>query len=222
MTPHDSRLDRNSAQNKPLRERLARYAPNSPTATTRDIAKSVARLTARPGEQPKRGAICTLLDTSGSMSGDPISQAKRGLQDFARQAIAGGFHIGIVAFDDDCRDVVCSTNEIQVLADSLSRVQTGGGTLMAPPLRLAIQRLSQEKGERVIFLVTDGQAADADETLRQAIIAKAAGIDVMTLGTEGADHNFLSKLSTRSDLARKTTTASLQTGISQAARLLLR
>lgn len=222
MTTHDSSLDRQSAQNKPLRERLARFASTSPTAAPRDIANSVARLTARPGEQPKRGAICTLLDTSGSMSGDPILQARRGLEDFAKQAISGGFHVGIVAFDDDCRDVACSTNELQVIVDTLSRVQTGGGTLMAPPLRLAIQRLSQERGERVIFLVTDGQAADADETLRQAIIAKAAGIDVMTLGTEGADHDFLSKLSTRSDLARKTTASSLQSGISQAARLLLK
>jgi len=217
MSDSDTSLDRS----KPLSERLARFAGNTPSAPVCNHTQKVSRLAVRPGEVVSRGTVWALLDTSGSMEGGALSQAKRGLEDFSRQAIATGFSIGILSFDDDCRIVSEATNKIQSIVDSLAGVNTGSCTMMSPPFRLATQRLCQAKGERIIFLVTDGQASDPEDTLAAAAETKKSGIDIMTLGVEGADQQFLRQLCTRADLACTSTRAQLQVGISKAARLLL-
>jgi hypothetical protein len=58
-------------------------------------------------------------------------------------------------------------------------------------------------------------------TRAAALVARKAGIDVMTLGAETAGHDFLKSIVTRGDLVRQVSSVNLQIGITQTARLLI-
>ena len=77
---------------------------------------------------------------------------------------------------------------------------------MATAINLAARLLKIENGAgRVIFLVTDGapykvgkeNPRDPADTIAAAGTTKKAGVDIMCLGTEEADHRLLRKLATR-------------------------
>ena len=69
--------------------------------------------------------------------------------------------------------------------------------------------------------ITDGGPNDRAATLAAAEAAKKAGIDIITLGTEGSDLGFLRSIASRDKLAQNVTTANLQIGMASSARLLL-
>jgi Mg-chelatase subunit ChlD len=166
------------------------------------------------------GLVWVLLDTSGSMDGAPLVQSKHGLEAFSKEAIEMGYMVGIITFNNLARVVVHETNDLEVISHSLRSLEAFGGTEIAPSIRMATERLSDGTRLRTIYLITDGFAHDPEETRKAADEAKAAGIDIMTLGTEEADHGFLRDLATRSDLARRTEKIALEEGIAKAVRLL--
>ena len=63
------------------------------------LAHDIERLRSSP-RGINRGTIWGLLDTSISMDGQPLSQAKQGFEQFAAEAIDLGYLVGLIAFGD--------------------------------------------------------------------------------------------------------------------------
>jgi predicted kinase len=91
---------------------------------------------------------------------------------------------------------------------------------MTDALDLAVRELVLLSGVRVIVVATDGEPDSRSSSLEVARRAKAAGIDIIAIGTEDADHGFLAQLATRSDLSVKVASRDLKSGITEAAKLL--
>lgn len=161
-----------------------------------------------------------LLDCSGSMEGARLIQARQGAEDFAARALARSYRVGIITFQSEARVLIAPQVDLAPLAQVLAGAVADGTTDMAGALRLARQDLLPRRGVRAVVLVTDGNPDSREKTLVEARATTAAGIDIITLGTEGADKAFLASIATSSDLSVTVDSAQLQHGIADLARLL--
>ena len=71
-----------------------------------------------------------------------------------------------------------------------------------------------------MLVVTDGEVADSAESLAVAERLKSSGTEILTIGTDDADRDFLRRLASRPDLAVKVATAELAQTIRGASKLL--
>jgi Mg-chelatase subunit ChlD len=162
-----------------------------------------------------------LLDCSGSMSeGSKFEQAVRGAAGFAREASAKGYRVGIIRFNSSASMVASPGAGPQDLEEVLGSLTVEGSTRLDTALELATRLLAEEKGLRAIVVVTDGQPDDPALARRAAERAKEAGIDILAIGTDDADWDFLRAIVTRPDLAAYVPRGRLAQGIRQAAGLL--
>lgn len=169
------------------------------------------------------GYVYLLVDRSGSMAGDKLRQARKGALAFAKDALASGYSVGLIGFDSSITHLCELTRTIQVLEQCLKQLEVGAETHMAQAIHLAHQKLLAKVGPKAIVIVTDGMPngyGDPESTIRAGKIAKEAGIDIITIGTDDADQGFLKKLASRSELGMKVVRQQLEQAIISSARLL--
>jgi hypothetical protein len=77
-----------------------------------------------------------------------------------------------------------------------------------------------EKQPAYVLVVTDGQISDVDKSLGIADALKAKGTEILTIGTDDADTEFLQRLASRSDLGVKVASVNLAQAITDCGRLL--
>src|SRR5215469_10931953 len=160
-----------------------------------------------------------LIDTSGSMAGAKIEQARNGAIDFAHSAITRSYATALAIFADRAAMVCDPTTDSDRFAKKVSRVDVGlvGGTTdLAAGLLLAgkFRELS------AVVIVTDGQSNDNNTALQVAATLKIRSIDIICIGTDDADSDFLKRLATRSDLATHVQSKHLRSAITDASRFL--
>jgi Ca-activated chloride channel family protein len=163
--------------------------------------------------------VYLLLDTSGSMSGEKLSQAKSGAVAFAKDAFQKSYGIGLITFDEQAALLVEAKPGGSLISSNLQTLEAGGGTNIAAAIEIACTKLKDKLGEMVICIVSDGEA-DRDSTFHARDKARAIGIEIMTLGVDGADMDFLNELATRKDLSVYVPTSKLQIGMQSMAKLL--
>jgi uncharacterized protein YegL len=154
-----------------------------------------------------------LLDTSGSMHGDPINQLNAGLASFKEELMADSLaakrvEVSIVTFGP-----VQVHNPFQT-ADAFqpATLSAGGDTPMGAAIAEAIRLVEERKRAYTaggvsyyrpwIFLITDGGPTDA---WQQAAAALRTAVDQRKLAffavaVEGADMNRLTQISPRKPL----------------------
>lgn len=91
---------------------------------------------------------------------------------------------------------------------------------MTHALQLATEELTPINGLRAIVVVTDGMPNDPTTTLSMAQRAKKNGIEIIAIGTDDADKDFLNKLASRSDLMIKVSRELLGQSVASAAKML--
>ena len=164
--------------------------------------------------------VLLMLDTSGSMAGNKIEQAKQGAIDFARSANLRGCATALAVFGNKAAMVCDPTVDSAAFARKVDRLDVGivgQTTNLTAGLDLAgkFQRLN------AVVVVTDGQADSPDTALAAATSLKKKGIDILCIGTDDADRSFLTRLASRSDLAIHVEANNLRASIRQASDLLL-
>lgn len=161
-----------------------------------------------------------LIDCSSSMGGDKIRQAREGATGFIATSAQKGYKVGIISFASIAKHLLEPEGHLTRKQSLLKNIEPGGTTNMAAAIGLGIEKLHKQPGFRVLCIVTDGMPDDVPDALAAASTAKRAGIEILVIGTDDADHAFLERLATRKDLAQKVATHELTAGITSAARLL--
>jgi len=169
-------------------------------------------------EKPSR-LVYLALDISESMSGEKLTQAKAGALGFAKDASAKDYGVGLISFNDDATLLVEARTGASLAPSNLESLNAAGRTNMAAAIQVACGKLKNKPGDKVICIVSDGEA-DRETTFRARDEARAVGVEIMTLGVDGADMEFLNALATRKDLSVHVPTSKLQIGMQSMAKLL--
>jgi Mg-chelatase subunit ChlD len=169
--------------------------------------------------QTKRRNVLLLIDTSGSMAGQKIEQAKSGAIDFAQSALSKTYATALAVFADRAAMVCDPTIDAAHFSSKIARVDiglVGGTTDLAAGLTLA----NKFRDLAAVVVVTDGQSNDNDAALEVGATLKTRAIDIICIGTDDADSDFLKRLATRSDLATHVHSKNLRSAITDASRFL--
>jgi Ca-activated chloride channel family protein len=135
-------------------------------------------------------SIVLALDISSSMLAEDfepdnrITVAKRELARFAEGRDAD--RLGLVAFAGEALTVVPGTLDHAVLLQAVRNLEVGqleDGTAIGTALATAVNRVGEERGSRVVVLLTDGDNNRGQiEPLEAAAAARALGVRVYTIG----------------------------------------
>lgn len=164
--------------------------------------------------------VYLVIDTSGSMVGYKLEQAKKGVIDFAKDAFRKEYMVGLISFNTTARHVCEPTYDIRLLQGRIREMQATGSTNMAEAIKMAHDHLKRLDNTRVIVIATDGLPDNAQDVLREGTKAKENKIDIITIGTDDADQGFLKRLATRAELGKKVKREVFSQAISSASNLL--
>jgi len=158
--------------------------------------------------KPRR--IVFVLDRSGSMEGWKLIAARRALGRMI-DTLSPQDHFAIIAFDTQVEPFPPCSQEGLLLQtwyqatdvqrfrpiEALATINARGGTEMARPLMYAADMLQTSfvaNEDRILVLITDGQAGNEDQILKE-LSARVAGIRIFTLGVDMAvNEGFLRRL----------------------------
>ncbi len=150
-------------------------------------------------------SVMLAVDTSGSMDGDPLAQAKVAAIQLL-DVLPADARVGVIGFSDDATLVSAFTTERDASRAALNDLAAGGGTSLYDAVVLAAEQVRASDADRTAILVlSDG--ADSGETGSDASLEEAAtaaadsGADVyaVSLQTDDSDPAALSSLVEPSD-----------------------
>lgn len=175
---------------------------------------------AKPGLHSPEAYVYLVMDTSGSMKGTKLEQVKKGTLDFAADAFTKGYSVGLIAFNSTAEHLSLPVGNLGGLGRRIQDMSAGGSTNMAEAIKMAHYHLDKAGTTRVMVIATDGKPDSRRKALKEAEKAKADGIDIITIGTDDAEQDFLKKLATREELGRKVSPEVFSQAISDASKLL--
>lgn len=162
-----------------------------------------------------RCACLLLLDTSGSMQGDPIAELNRGLQQFAEELredrlASRRVEVAVITFGDRV-DVVAQFGSAQNFYPQLltARGSTPMGEAIETGLDLIAARQAEYRGNGIatyrpmVFLITDGAPTDQwDRAARRVRDGEGRhSFSLFAVGVGGADMKTLAQISVKAPVA---------------------
>ena len=145
-------------------------------------------------QKPTKREIIFVVDISGSMSGEPLRQAKAGLV-MAIKRLKSNDKFNIVFFSDTTwsytdTPVQATPLEKRRALGVVQRLETEGGTIMYPALNYALDNFTKSTSDlkQLIFL-TDGQITNED-SLFEVISRKLDNTRLFTIGIGSAPNSY--------------------------------
>lgn len=146
-------------------------------------------LAADAAEQAKQRAplsLAVVLDTSGSMSGDKIEQAKNAVLDLIRE-MHDDDEIAFIRYDSDSNVVqpLARLGSVrETLNASVRAITAGGGTNIPPALSRGLAQLEESGRGRVrrVVLVSDGLDSTRAQAEELARTSAARGVTISSMG----------------------------------------
>jgi len=133
-----------------------------------------------------------VIDTSGSMDGTSIKQARKALQ-YGIKQLRRQDSFNIIRFSDDSKSLfdqaqLANHDNLDIARDFVNALTADGGTEMAPALKLAFKQNNESKGLRQIVFLTDGSIGNEDE-LFKLIEQNLADSRLFTVGIGSAPNS---------------------------------
>ena len=181
--------------------RVASLSPRAPVVLPENDAPVLYEPPARPPEfyfpgSPGGAAFLLLVDTSGSVRGDPLEGIKRSAKAFVG-LMGEDDRAAIMTFDDKVSSLVGFTSEKELLRSRIEKLDARGQrTLLFDGLMEAAADIRQEdRLNHHVFLFSDGKdegsRADRDEVLRALV---ASDISVFAVGFTRVEKQYLDTL----------------------------
>ncbi|MDR1523813.1 MAG: VWA domain-containing protein [Tannerella sp.] len=154
----------------------------------------------------RRLPVYLLLDTSGSMTGEPIEAVKNGVQVLVSTLRQDPYaletaYLSVITFDSSARQVVPLT-ELSMF--QMPDIQATGTTSLGEALTLLSGKIDSEitkttaevKGDwkPLVFLMTDGGPTDSWQKGLAEFKKRKTGIVVACAAGQGADTNVLKQI----------------------------
>jgi Ca-activated chloride channel homolog len=143
--------------------------------------------------------VIVIIDTSGSMQGEPMDQARESLI-FALASLGSEDRFNVIEFNHRTRalheaPVIATRANLLAAKRWVERLNAGGGTVMGPSLAMAMSDAVPAGFLRQIVFVTDGLIANEREVLDQ-IEADIGDSRLFTVGIgHGVNSAFLRQAS---------------------------
>ncbi|MDD3230866.1 MAG: VWA domain-containing protein [Oscillospiraceae bacterium] len=157
--------------------------------------------------------IVLILDRSGSMAGQPLTDLKSGVNTFidiiaeatggAPDQIGSGSHIGIVSFDGTATQDTGLITSVAALKAAAGALVADGSTNHGDAFTQATNLLSGSTNHRVMVMFTDGVTTAGPDPSPIAAAARAMGITIYVIGLigdTGIDENALRDWATDPDI----------------------
>jgi molecular chaperone DnaK len=145
-------------------------------------------------------SIYLAVDLSGSMSGDPLRDAKNAVHKFIENSDLSHTSIGLISFSDRVRVDQDATQDGRKLSRAVESWSINGNGLgygnSAQPFDEALARLGEVKGPRYFVVLTDGVWSKQEHAVGRAKECHRAGIEIIAIGFGGADRKFLQSIAT--------------------------
>lgn len=154
----------------------------------------------------RRLPVYLLLDTSGSMYGEPIEAVKNGVQTLISTLRSDPYaletaYISIITFNTSAQQVTPLT---ELSAFQQPSIDAGGCTALGGALNLLAQKIDSEitkttaevKGDwrPLVFIMTDGEPTDSIEQGLSEFKKRKSGIVVACAAGQGANTNTLKRI----------------------------
>ncbi|ETX02810.1 MAG: hypothetical protein ETSY1_02170 [Candidatus Entotheonella factor] len=145
---------------------------------------------------PAHIVVYLCIDVSGSMSGSPLAEAQRAAEHFVGSMDLSSSSVGLIAFGSHATRQTQASQNARQIQQAIQSLSITGSTNMADAFHMARRELAAFSSDdpRFIVLLTDGDPDSRSETTKAAHQCRADGIDVVTIGTSGADQRFLAQL----------------------------
>ncbi|MEN8219796.1 MAG: Hsp70 family protein [Pseudomonadota bacterium] len=139
-------------------------------------------------------SIFMVIDVSSSMRGAPLKEAKQAAKEFVKKSDLAHTSIGLIEFGCDAKMISAPTQNAKAINRAINKLNIHGSTNMTDGLKTAHAELKHGNEPRFIVLLTDGYPNNSSSAMQTARQICADGIELITIGTGGADKDFLKKL----------------------------
>ncbi len=143
--------------------------------------------------------IAIVLDTSGSMEGTPLEDAKLAAQACVENMDTDSQDISIISYESSASTVVERTDSQDRLNYGISQLSAGGGTDISAGLSEGLNSLEGSgAGTQAIILMTDGQDGNSQEAMDEVLSrANSANVAVYTVGLGDVQEEYLKNIAER-------------------------
>ncbi len=144
--------------------------------TVNIVAQANLRIKVKP-------AIVLIIDTSGSMYGEKIEEAKQALTKFV-EMIDGKADIGLISFASTVKTAIPPTGDTGLIINAINRLKAVGGTMYQYPLTTALNWLKTYRYFNVsAYVVFASDGLPADLPMAEDIVKQFAslGIPIYTI-----------------------------------------
>ena len=138
--------------------------------------------------------VTFVIDTSGSMGGQSIKQARESLK-LAVKRLKPGDAFNIIQFNSEMHQLFAAPRRVDEASIStalryVASLDAGGGTMMLPALEAALvdHNLSKDHLRQVVF-ITDGSIGN-EEQLFTAISSRRGDARIFTIGIGSAPNSY--------------------------------
>ena len=150
---------------------------------------------------PTHITVYLLIDVSASMEGGGLDEAKQAASAFVDRCDLSHMSVGLVTFGDKAETVVPACQDARKLKKGIRKLTTECTTDMTEGLEHTYKKLKRADEPKFIVLLTDGYPNDQSSAIRAAADCHRDDIQIIAIGTSGADVGYLQQLSNTDEQA---------------------
>jgi len=164
--------------------------------------------------------IFQVLDTSYSMNGQPIEDAKNAMRHFVEKLSGKDVSIGIMAVADSTIITSELSKNMNNAIEGINKLQCelAGIANRAHPFDVLYSKMSHLEGKKIAIILADGIWDNPDIAKRAAQKCISSGIDIIAIGFGSANREFLKSISSTDENAIKVEQSQLITSFGNIAQ----